>query len=130
VRAVIVCLNFLYGVRPPARVGKVGVHNGPQLKALQVIITACCKSHSQLASDSAPPRSASEIWASFERGPENRQLRLIADLVDLPACAATCDPLQLIPAHARAKIATADALFPCPPDGLERFADFFRRGTF
>ena len=65
-------------------------------------------------------------WDSFQSRGATEPLELVADLVECPASAGTCDPLDLLPQEWVDIISDSSRIFPSPPPGLERFFWFLR----
>ena len=124
VNGLIVVLNCMYGVKPPLRVDRLGCHGGAQLQAVKSILKACAALHDRLLSGGCPATGAA-TWAHFERDPRARSLKLVAELVDIPDCAGTCDPLKVLSKEVVEMISSADLVFPDPPQGLRRFKGFY-----
>jgi len=121
---VIVCLNWLYGVRSPVRRhGKEAT--SVQRRALQVIGKAACALHGRLVAAADSVTAAPHGWQAFEDKGSQPQLQLVASAVDVPDIAGTCDPLKVVPKDVASQLSDISTFFPHPVAGLERFSSFY-----
>ena len=61
--------------------------------------------------------TTAEAWSSFEDNTTSSGLRLVADLVDLPDTAGTCDPTLLLGEELRSRLAEPEGIVPTAPVG-------------
>ena len=120
-RVLILVLNYGYGVAGPS---PSAVYT-PTVAQRTCLATLGTRIHlfvmqlrSEVPLDVSPEAAGSRAQARGTMTP----LRLVADLVEWPTAAGTCDPLGIIPTKVGEFISSADAMFPCPPDGLGEFA--------
>ncbi len=79
--------------------------------------------HARLAS--AVSERTLEGWAFYERGGTAEPLQLDAAAVDVPTCAASVCPAEIVDPAIRPLLTDASRIFPAVPGGLERFSGFF-----
>ncbi len=118
---VILGLNWLYGLKASARVGRR--HSGLQLAALDSVVASAVELHAHLG-QSLPERGAAG-WSHFERGATVAPLHLNATAVAVPDCAGTCNPSAFVAPEAARRFSSASSVFPSPPVGLDRFSGFY-----
>lgn len=58
----------------------------------------------------------------FQSRIETKPLELVADLVECTSSAGICDPLAIVSESVCPTLASAEAMFPCLPKGLEKFS--------
>jgi len=121
--AVVLALNSFYGIRLLARCAMH--HAASQCAALDVISTAVCRLHGRLCTSLQSLDTERVSWLYFESGASAEPLTLVAESVDVPLLAGTCDPLNVVSPHFGQKIADAQSVFPSPPPGLNRFRGFW-----
>ena len=82
-------------------------------KSVQVHVAGRCnRLLLQFAAAGGSPWRGS--FQHFEETPSSKHPRMQADAVDLPAKAATCDPLELLPAELASAVVSTEKLFPNP----------------
>ena len=124
IRALIMVLNYGYGVRRPEA--------SMDVKPTAAQRTCFCtlggrigrfvaQLRSDIPSDVSPEAAGARSQARGSQTP----LQLTADLVEWPAAAGTCDPLSIVPEEVGAFVSSASCMFPCPPDGLSNFTGFY-----
>ena len=119
VNGIILALNLMCCVSPAAAV--VGRRTLAQRRGLEAILTAADGLVARLRAVPAPVTG----WEPFEAGGSRPPAALRAEAVDVPERAGTCNPLSVVSPEIGAVLNSADAVFPAPPLGLERFAGFY-----
>ena len=120
-KAVVVVLNFLYGVRAPVRF--------PQRLSLAqqsaLLNVECCVEEFVARLGVCPScDKADASWSAFEPKVDGR-LELIASQVDCPEEAGACDPMMFLPDDVRARLLDPEILFKDAPPGLDKFPGFY-----
>ena len=124
--ALVISLNRAYG----ADKGACGqaARNAAQQKCFRTIGNRALLFADRLVSDASASLDLDAAWAEFACRGDAPPLHLVADLVDSPEVAGTCDPRALLEKRRASFIADPRNMFPAPPVGLERFSDFYAGG--
>lgn len=123
VNGVVLALNALYGIRPPARC--IAQRNSSQMACLTTIIAAVNALHQRIRHAARSEVDSQWGWSLFERGGTSIPLALVADAVDIPEVAATCDPCSILSVDVSRFISDPSCVFPCTPPNLHRFTGFY-----
>ena len=126
INAVIVVLNFTYGVRAPVHLPRSRKLPKTQATVVARVIESCRQLAERL-NTSLPPSFSygdKDAWSCFEHGGMSKSVPLVASKVDNLVKAGSCDPLPLLPEHIVDQICSDDALFPDVPKGLHKFSEF------
>ena len=123
VHGLVSCLNVMYGCSRSTFPDVC--RNKAQRVALSTIGARVNAYVGRLVTDIPKCLDPATAWNVFQSRGGRPPLQMIADLVDCPDFAATCDPLSLIPRKWADFICDIDRMFPCPPPGLDRFSGFY-----
>ena len=122
--AVVAILNFGHGV-PTEMAGTGRKPTAAQQTCFGTIGFRIMEFAGRLQSDAPSDFSSEAAWQAYEDRGSAPRLDLLADLVDYPAVAGTCDPLLVIPPDIGKLLSDINFMFPAPPEGLNRFSGFY-----
>ena len=123
-RALVAVLNYGFGT-PPRLIGAHYRPTAAQHTCLCTLGLRILEFVERLRSDIPSDCSPDTAWETYEARGTVPRLDLVADQVDYPEVAGTCDPMSIIPADIAGLLSDVHFMFPAPPPGLEHFSGFY-----